>query len=373
MPAYSGDFLSETESLCPICLERIPAGRESSGDDMYLVKKCPEHGEFRTIFWRGRPDFRGWKRKPTVTRKGNSQTVAEKGCPFDCGLCPNHRKNACTAVLEITSRCNLHCPVCFSDAGTNPAPDPGLSEIDTWYRRVLQVYGPDIIIQLSGGEPTLRHDLPAILELGRSLGFSFIQVNTNGLRIAEDSNYASILRQAGAASVFLQFDGIKDSVYRTIRGRSLYAEKRRAIERCAESGIGVVLVPTLVPGVNVQEIGSILRLALDLIPAVRGVHFQPAGYFGRCPAAPANTQRLTLPDVMRSIEEQTGGLMRSRGFQPARMGKQSLFVSRNLPSQAGRWSAGFDRTWNRELLLLRRCRSAYDKLYRQAVVCGRSG
>jgi uncharacterized radical SAM superfamily Fe-S cluster-containing enzyme len=198
------------------------------------------------------------------------------------------------------------------DAG----PDPDLTVIGEWYRRVLETSGPDIIVQLSGGEPTVRDDLPAIIEMGRSLGFSFIQVNTNGMRIAEEKNYASVLRRAGAASVFLQFDGTEDSIYRSLRGRPLYAAKRRAIERCAENGIGVVLVPTLVPGVNTHTIGSIIKLALELSPAVRGVHFQPVGYFGRSPDAPDNSRRLTLPDVMRAIEEQTDGLMRVADFSP---------------------------------------------------------
>lgn len=312
----SREVLGTTESLCPVCLAKIPALREASGEDVYLVKICPEHGEFRTILWRGWPAFRDWKRNPTVVRKGASQTAGKMGCPFDCGLCPAHRKNACTAVLEVTSRCNLRCPVCFADSGTNPGPEPPISEIADWYRRILHANGPDIIIQLSGGEPTLRDDLPAIIALGRSLGFSFIQVNTNGLRLAEERNYAAILRQAGAASVFLQFDGTEDAVHRKIRGRPLSAEKRQAIDRCAENGIGVVLVPTLVPGINTHEIGAILRLALELTPAVRGVHFQPVGYFGRCPDAPDNSGRLTLPDLMRAIEEQTNGLMRVDDFSP---------------------------------------------------------
>jgi hypothetical protein len=316
MTMSAREVLGTTESLCPVCLAKIPALREASGEDVYLVKICPEHGEFRTILWRGRPEFRDWKRNPTVFRKGASQTAGEKGCPFDCGICPTHRKKACTAVLEVTSRCNLRCPVCFADSGTNPGPEPSLAEIAAWYRRVLQVNGPDIIIQLSGGEPTLRDDLPDIIALGRSLGFSFIQVNTNGLRLAEERNYAAVLRQAGAASVFLQFDGTEDAVHRELRGRPLSAEKRRAIDRCAEKGIGVVLVPTLVPGINTHEIGAILRLALELVPAVRGVHFQPVGYFGRCPEAPDNSRRLTLPDLMRAIEEQTDGLMRMEDFSP---------------------------------------------------------
>jgi uncharacterized radical SAM superfamily Fe-S cluster-containing enzyme len=286
------------------------------GDDVYLVKDCPEHGQFRTIIWRGKPEFQGWQRPPNVVRTSESQMISDRGCPFDCGICPTHRKNACTAVLEITSRCNLRCPVCFADSGADVASDPSLPEIAEWYRRVLRAYGPDIIIQLSGGEPTVRDDLPAIIEMGRSLGFSFIQVNTNGLRLAMEEDYASVLRQAGAASVFFQFDGTEDDIYRKLRGRTFYTEKRRAIERCMENGIGVVLVPTIVPGVNNHNIGAIIKLALDLSPGVRGVHFQPVGYFGRGPVAPDNRSRLTLPDIMRAIEEQTDGLMRAEDFTP---------------------------------------------------------
>lgn len=305
-----------TESLCPVCLERLPAVLESCGEDVFLVKNCPRHGAFRSIVWRGDPLFQGWKRQPNVIRTSESQTLVDRGCPFDCGICPAHRKNACTAVLEVTSRCNLLCPVCFAEAGSHPVADPPLAQIEEWYRRVLRSYGPDIIIQLSGGEPTVRDDLPDIIALGRALGFSFIQVNTNGLRIAVEEDYASVLRQAGAASVFFQFDGTEDDIYRTIRGRSFYTEKRRAIDRCVQNDIGVVLVPTIVPGVNDHNIGAMIELALELSPGVRGIHFQPIGYFGRCPDAPDNNRRLTLPDIMRAIEEQTGGLMRVEDFTP---------------------------------------------------------
>jgi uncharacterized radical SAM superfamily Fe-S cluster-containing enzyme len=299
-----------------VCFAKIPAVREARGNDVYLVKKCPEHGEFHTIIWRSGPEFRGWKKQTGAVRTNSCQTETKSGCPFDCGICTSHSKNACTAVIEVTARCNLECPVCFAGSGACEGQDPDLSIIEEWYRRVLDTSGTDIIIQLSGGEPTVRDDLPAIIEMGRSLGFSFIQVNTNGLRIAEEENYASVLRQAGAASVFLQFDGTEDDIYRSLRGRPLYAAKRRAIKRCVENGLGVVLVPTLVPGINTHSIGAIIRLALELSPGVRGVHFQPVGYFGRCPDAPENNSRLTLPDVMQAIEEQTDGLMRVEDFCP---------------------------------------------------------
>lgn len=307
---------AETESLCPHCLKRIPAKYETGGGEVFIVKTCPTHGEFRTVSWRGEPKFGGWKRPKTETRSGECHTETRHGCPFDCGLCPAHRKNACTAVIEVTSRCNLSCPVCFADASDGSGPDPDLDTIAGWYLSVLRTSGPEIILQLSGGEPTVRGDLPCIVEMGRAKGFSFIQLNTNGLRLAAEKNYAKELRAAGLSSVFLQFDGTEDTIYRAIRGQSLYMTKREAIERCAENDIGVVLVPTLVPGVNTHNIGAILDLALELSPVVRGVHFQPASYFGRYPRLPENSRRLTLPDVMQAIEEQTGGRMKKQHFIP---------------------------------------------------------
>jgi uncharacterized radical SAM superfamily Fe-S cluster-containing enzyme len=171
-------------------------------------------------------------------------------------------------------------------------------------------------IQLSGGEPTVRDDLPEIAALGRSLGFSFIQVNTNGLRFAEDPSYVAALKEAGVDSAFLQFDGVDDAIYRELRGRPLLAEKEAAIAHCVEQGIGVVLVPTLVPGVNTEAIGAILDFALAHAPGVRGVHFQPVSYFGRYPEAPRDADRVTIPEVIRAIAGQSGGKVSADAFIP---------------------------------------------------------
>ena len=116
--AFDGtiDLLSSTASLCPVCLKRVAAIREQQGDAVYLVKRCPEHGTFRTVIWRGRVPFSTWLRpkKPSAPRQ--AFTEVDRGCPYDCGLCPDHGQHTCTALIEITSRCNLRCPVCFADS-----------------------------------------------------------------------------------------------------------------------------------------------------------------------------------------------------------------------------------------------------------------
>lgn len=314
-PAVS--VLSTTESVCPVCLRRIAAERTAEGDAVYLRKSCPEHGSFRTILWRGLDSWQAWGGTGTprpVCTPPSAHPVAN-GCPFDCGLCQDHRQQTCCVVLEVTARCNLTCPICFADAAPARAADPTLEELAARARTLLAAGGP-FNIQLSGGEPTVRNDLPQIVERIRGLGFPFVQLNTNGLRLAKDAGYARTLRDAGLDCVFLQFDGTRADVYRAIRGRDLLDLKLAALDHCAAAHLGVVLVPTLVPGVNLDQIGDILRLAMARLPAVRAVHFQPVSYFGRYPHLPLDADRITIPEVLRGIEEQTGGLFRACDFHP---------------------------------------------------------
>jgi uncharacterized radical SAM superfamily Fe-S cluster-containing enzyme len=315
MNEHTAQVLAETESLCPHCLTRVPATRVARGDDVYLTKTCPEHGAFATVIWRGPPAYSSWRRPKVPSFPERPFTVADRGCPFDCGLCPEHRQQSCCVLFEVTQRCDLRCPVCFADAGPRPRADPDLAEIERWYRRLLDAGAP-VNIQLSGGEPCLRDDLPDIIALGRSLGFTFFQVNTNGLRLAVDGGYLTRLRDAGLSTVFLQFDGTADDTHTTLRGRRLAARKRAVVERCAEQQVGVVLVPTLVPGVNTDNIGGIIDFAVRHVPTVRGVHFQPISYFGRYPNPPDDAGRITIPEIIRAIERQTDGAISADSFVP---------------------------------------------------------
>ena len=313
----SAQLLSTTASLCPVCLNRIPARREQLGDTVWLVKQCPEHGSFRTVIWRGSIPFTSWLREKKPSALQKTFTAVTRGCPFDCGLCPTHGQHTCTALIEITQRCNLHCPVCFADAGPNggASTDPAMGQLEFLYERIMTASGP-CNIQLSGGEPTVRNDLPAIITLGKSKGFSFIQLNTNGLRLAAEPTYARELKDAGLSSVFLQFDGLDRATHLTLRGRDLSAIKEQTLHHCQTAGLAVVLVPTLVPGINTHEIGAILDYATRLAPTVRGVHFQPISYFGRFPDPPADQDRLTLPELLQLISAQSGGAISTEHFAP---------------------------------------------------------
>ena len=305
-----------TESVCPVCLQKITAEKIQRGQDVYLRKECPSHGSFETIIWRGEPDFDNWRVEKIHTHPKKPFTEINKGCPNDCGPCEDHLQNPCCVLLEVTQRCDMKCPVCFADSNVKPSLDPDLEEIQRWYDRLAQTQ-TNLNIQLSGGEPCVRDDLPEIIKIGKRAGYSYIQLNTNGFRLAKDRNYLEELKLAGLSSVFLQFDGVTDQVYQIIRGKPLFKLKEQAVKNCIEAGIGIVLVPVIIPGVNDQEIGHILQFALKYHPGVRGIHFQPISYFGRFPTPPQDNDRITIPEIIKKLDEQSQGLIKKEHFKPA--------------------------------------------------------
>lgn len=312
----STEIIHVTESLCPVCLKKIPAKHVLIDGDIYLQKTCEKHGDFSTIIWRGEdePHYDSWKKSKWPVHPQKCLTKADKGCPYDCGLCSEHKQQTCCVLLEITQRCNLKCNVCFASSG-GESTDPSIDKIKEWLNILVEAGKP--FIHISGGEPTVRNDLPEIIRMIKDMGFPYIQLNTNGLRLSQDPEYAKILKEAGLSSVFMQFDGTKDEIYRKLRGRNLFAEKENAIKNCGANNLGVVLVPTIVPGVNMDNIGDIVRFGLSKAPDVRGIHFQPVSYFGRYPDTPSDDQRATLPEVLREIEKQTGGNIKLEYFAPS--------------------------------------------------------
>ncbi len=316
--------IHETVSVCPICLKRLTASRVTEKGETRILKECSEHGIFSTPVWRGEPAIQNWNRPKTPSAPPVTDTTQQKGCPFDCGLCPDHNQHTCTTLVEITWRCDLNCKICFASAGNSEGdskhkplmrPDPTLAELKVLLKKVRKTAGP-CNLQLSGGEPSVRDDLPQIATIAKELGFPFVQVNTNGMRVGRENGLAQIWADAGVDSAFLQFDGTRDDIYESIRGRALINDKMAAIKNLTDAGIGVVLVPTIVPNVNDDNIGEILKLAVAHSPGVRGVHFQPVSYFGRYPEPPSDNARITLPEIMTKLEDQTGGLVSKTDFMP---------------------------------------------------------
>ena len=305
-----GERIRETRSVCPVCLQNLPAAlvREADGR-VFLERSCPAHGSFRAPVWHGRVALEPWLLGAEPLHAG-----AGLRCPGDCGLCGEHEIGSCCVLLEVTRRCNLRCRFCFAEGG-DAAGDPPLEELKAAVRDIaVRCDGP--LLQLSGGEPTLRDDLPELVRCAKEAGCRYVQLNTNGLRLAREPDYAARLAAAGLDIVFLQFDGTRDEIYETLRGAPLLETKREAIRVCAALRLGVTLVPTVVRGVNEEDLGAIVAFARGEAPGVRGVHFQPVSFFGRYPALPRDEDRYTLDELMADLSEQAGIPLAS--FLPSR-------------------------------------------------------
>ena len=290
----------KTRSVCPVCLRNLPAAllRQADGS-IELHRVCPEHGAFSATVWRGKLDFAAWS-------AGSAPLGGDEGlrCPGDCGLCGAHASGSCCVLLEVTRRCDLRCRFCFADGGQT-SPDPSRAEMEAAIRDIAARCDRPLL-QLSGGEPTMRDDLPELVRAAKAAGCGYVQVNTNGLRLAREPDYAARLAEAGLDIVFLQFDGTRDEIYETLRGAPLLAQKLEAVRVCAALGVGVTLVPTVVRGVNDGDLGALTALAASLAPGVRGVHFQPVSYFGRYPGAAADEAgRYTLDELIFDLHTQT--------------------------------------------------------------------
>ena len=303
-----GKVIRSTRSVCPVCLKNLPAAlcREDDGC-VFLEKTCPEHGDFRALVWQGKTDFESWLLSEPPMADGEGQR-----CPEDCGLCGSHQAGSCCVLLEVTRRCNLRCRFCFADGGA-AEDDPSAETLESAIADIVRKCG-SVLLQLSGGEPTLRGDLPRLVRFAKAAGCGSVQLNTNGLRLAEDPDYAARLAEAGLDIVFLQFDGTDDEIYQTLRAAPLLKEKTEAVRVCDALRLGVTLVPTVVPGVNDRALGEIVRFAADHVPAVRGVHFQPVSYFGRHAAAPET--RYTVDRLMADLSAQAG--IPADAFLPSR-------------------------------------------------------
>ena len=299
------ELLHSIESLCPTCLENVEGSIVSHNRAVYLLKTCSEHGSVKLKIWPDVDHYR-WMRSfdfPRVPPRLRKDAATR--CPTSCGLCGRHLRKPTLMEIEVTRRCNLRCPVCFMSAGDTA--DPGLAEIQTLYASILEEAGSDISIQLTGGEPTVRKDLAEVVRLGHGLGFSAIEINTNGLAIAAQPGLIHRLKESGATGIYLQFDAISPEVYVRIRGTDLLAEKLLAVERCREAGIQVVLAMTVIRGINEGEIGHVLDFALQNVDVVVGLALQPAFASGRFEVE--RPDPLSMGDVIFLLAEQSNGLI----------------------------------------------------------------
>ncbi|MCW4010894.1 MAG: radical SAM protein [Candidatus Bathyarchaeota archaeon] len=312
--------IKSTKSICPECFQALDAEIYEDGGKVFIKKTCPQHGEYRELYW---SDYDQYIRAEKFRFDGegieNPRTQKVRGCPFDCGICPEHKSHTALAIIDVTNRCNLKCPVCFANASAaGYVYEPTAEEI-TGMLENLRATKPvgATALQFSGGEPTIRNELFDFVRKAKELGFRHVEINTNGVRISKDVEYAKQLKEAGVSTIYLQFDGLTPDVYKFIRGVDLLETKMKAIQNLREAGIhSIVLVVTLVKGVNDTQLGDIINFAKDNFDVVRCINVQPVSLCGRIPQQEREKMRITITDFMRLVEEQTDGNVKTSDFYP---------------------------------------------------------
>ena len=306
------------ETLCPECSCMI-LGRYFVRDGVVLIEKtCPEHGYFRDKINTDVELYLKGTRAGFQDERGvhHPQVSGAGSCPSDCGLCNQHHSASCLAQIDLTNRCNLTCPVCFANANQAGYLAEPPYEMVVEYLRALrnQHPYPATAIQFTGGEPTLHPDFARIISTAREMGFSHIQIATNGIRVAE-LEFAERVAEAGLHNLYLQFDGLDDDQYRRIRGRPLLETKLRAIENCRRTGMKVCLVPTIIKTVNDDQVGKILHFAAESADVISGISYQPVAFTGRISRRELEQQRYTLGDLAHDLAASSGADAH-RDFQP---------------------------------------------------------
>ncbi|MGE0145490.1 MAG: radical SAM protein [Planctomycetota bacterium] len=299
-------YHGETTALCSTCLRRVEAKEVIADGKAFLLKRCPQHGSQRVLI---ADDAEYWQTARTRFRKIGEQvarpnTGFQYGCPYDCGICTEHEQHGCLTILEITDRCNLRCPTCYANSGPERLTHRDLPTIERMLDRIVANEIEPDIVQVSGGEPTEHPEFFAVLDACRRRPIRHLMVNTNGVRIARDREFARRLAgYAPAFEVYLQFDGLRETTHRALRGADLRDVRMRALDHLDEFGLSTTLVVTLKAGLNDDEIGDVIRFAVSR-SSVRGVTFQPVQDAGRCEDFDPNQHRLTLTEVRRRVHEQ---------------------------------------------------------------------
>ena len=300
-------YYDQVVSLCEQCLRRIEGKFAIRDNRVWLYKWCPEHGASKVlvatdaVYWRAGRE--SWIKPPEMPLQFN--TAMHWGCPYDCGLCPDHMQHSCLTIIEITDRCNLACPVCYAGSGPHRREAHDLATVERMLDAIVANEGEPDVVQISGGEPTIHPELFAILDAAKRRPIRHLMLNTNGVRIASEPGFAEKLAAyAPGFEIYLQFDSFERKALMALRGADLRVTRERALARLNEVGLSTTLVVTLARGVNDHEVGKIIDYAARQ-PCVRGVTLQPIQFAGRTDGMQETARRLTLTEVRQCILEQT--------------------------------------------------------------------
>lgn len=332
-PSKDYSFYGQTMSLCETCLRLVHTKILIEGDGVFFLKRCPQHGVQKTLVSTDAAYFKSCK---DFIKPGDLplqyQSRTEYGCPYDCGLCPDHEQHSCLALIEINDECNLACPVCFADSSPQRTRNRTLAEVDAMLETLVASEGNPDLVQISGGEPSIHPQIMDILRLAKSKPIRHVMLNTNGIRIATDRAFvAELATLKPGFEVYLQFDLQKREALENLRGADLRRVREQALANLEEAGISTTLVCVVKKGVNDDEIGDIVRHALSW-QCVRGITFQPVQDAGRNQGFDKDRDRIVLTDIRAAIAAQAGEVFGRDDIIPLPCNPDSIAIAYGLRS-----------------------------------------
>ncbi len=310
-------FVEFTKSICPVCKVVVDAEVNVRNNRVYLRKRCKEHGPFEALVY---SDAQMWFDSQRFNKPGTiplkTHTEVDRGCPLDCGFCPDHKQHACLGIIEVNTGCNLDCPLCFADSGHQP---DGFSlsreQVAAGLDAFVEAEGNPEVVMFSGGEPTIHPLILDFIAMAIDRNIELVTLNTNGIRLARDQRFVDALAAFNPRPrIYLQFDGLEARTSIALRGKDLRALKLQALDRCARAGIVVVVAAAVERGINEHEVGDIVRFGIEH-PAVKGIAFQPVTHSGRHPEFDP-CGRVTNADVIHALADQLPQWFRASDFVP---------------------------------------------------------
>ncbi len=309
-------YLGLTQSLCPQCKIVVPAKIIARGKRVYFRKQCPEHGVREDFICSDVARYDLVETSLPAKLPQKTSVTPQLGCPLDCGLCSEHEQHTCIAVLEITDGCNLTCPMCYAGSAPGRA-HKTVDEIRKQIDTIVAAEGRVEVVQLSGGEPTLHPNLLEVVDYALSQPIDYVMINTNGIRLAHDRELVEALsRHRLRLEIYLQFDATNDLAMQQLRGQAgLLDIKLKALANIEQAGLNVTLVAALQAGVNESAPADLVAFAAQH-KHVTGLSFQPATYSGRYFLPEEIEQRITFPDVIDRIANDSRNPFSADDFVP---------------------------------------------------------
>lgn len=308
--------LGITQSICGECHKIIPAKVIADDNKVYFHKFCPDHGRDKQLIYTDVDFYLQAQRsvKPALMplEFSGNHTLP---CPQGCGFCSRHEQHLCLPIVEITSRCDLQCPICIADAGDDW--DMTVDEFDHIINTLIRAERQIDVINLSGGEPLLHPHLLEIVD--HALAHSEIiraSISTNGLMLLKNPSIVQELKKRDVV-IALQFDGYDDRTYEILRGCKLVKQKVAILDLLVSAGVSVSLTYTAAGGINTDpsEISRVLELLFSN-PSIISMMIQPLSFAGRGDKLKTHIEKISIPDIIRLLDKAGNNRIKASDFAP---------------------------------------------------------